>query len=67
MPTLFNAKIIDETGVLKYTGVNRKEFWDSFRDLTMGNRFPIYNAFYQYIDRNKNEFELTIEVTSYYG
>jgi len=67
MPTLFNAKIIDETGVLKYTGVNRKEFWDSFRDLTMGNRFPIYNAFYQYIDSNKNEFELTIEVTSYYG
>lgn len=65
MPTFFNAKIIDENGDLKFTGTDRKQFWDSFRDLTMGNRFPIYNAFYQFID--KNNFELTIEVTSYYG
>lgn len=65
MPTFFNAKIIDENGDLKFTGTDRKQFWDSFRDLTMGNRFPIYNAFYQFIDNNN--FELTIEVTSYYG
>lgn len=65
MPTFFNAKIIDENGDIKFTGTDSKDFWDSFRDLTLGNRFPIYNAFYQMID--KNNFELTIEVTSYYG
>ena len=64
MKNFLNAKIIDVDGNIKYNGSDRRSFWDAFRELTYQNIFPIYNCFIVY--DSVGDFELTIEITSYY-
>jgi len=64
-PTFIKANIIDVDGNVIYAGSDRKSFWDSFREKADAGRFPIYNSFIKYLDSSGN-YELTIEITSYY-
>lgn len=64
MPTFYDAKIIDVDGRIVYLGSDRTAFWDSFRELTINNSFPIYDAYYT--TNNDGTNRIVIEVTSYF-
>jgi hypothetical protein len=63
-PEFIEAKIIDIDQSIVYLGTDRRDFWDSFRSLSSGNRYPIYNA-WQETDKFGNIF-VTIKITGYY-
>lgn len=63
-PNFVNASIVDVDNSIIYSGFDRKEFWDNFRDLATKNIFPIYDAYYQ-TDVYGNVY-VTIQVTGYY-
>jgi hypothetical protein len=64
LPNFIQATIIDVDQSVLFIGTERKDFWDVFRDLTTGNVFPIYDAYYQQ-DKYGNVF-VTIQITGYY-
>jgi hypothetical protein len=63
-PEFVEGKIINVDQSIVYLGSDRRDFWDSFRSLSSGNRYPIYNA-WQETDKFGNIF-ITIKITGYY-
>jgi len=64
MPNFVEVTLIDFDGSIVYQGSDRRDFWDTFRELSDGIRYPIYDAYYVE-DDDGNTF-LTIKVKSYY-
>lgn len=63
-PNFVNAVIVDENNNIIYSGSDRRDFWDNFRELTSAGVYPIYNGYYQ-TDVFGNVY-VTIRITGYY-
>lgn len=57
-------ELIDFDGTIVYQGSDRRDFWDSLRELSDGIRYPIYNA--SYIENDDGDIFITVQVTGYY-
>ncbi|NDC96559.1 hypothetical protein EB077_14740, partial [bacterium] len=45
-PNVLEIELIDFDGTIVYSGNDRRDFWDSMRELSDGIRYPIYDATY---------------------
>jgi hypothetical protein len=57
-------ELIDFDGTIVYSGSDRRDFWDSLRELSDGIRYPIYDA--SYIESDDGDIFITVKVTGYY-
>jgi hypothetical protein len=64
MPNFIEVTLIDFDGSIVYQGSDSKDFWDSFRELSDGNSFPIYDAYY--VEDDDGNLFITAKVKGYY-
>ena len=63
-PYFAEIELIDFDGTIVYSGSDRRDFWDSLRELSDGIRYPIYTA--TYIENDDGLIFITVKVTGYY-
>jgi hypothetical protein len=63
-PNFIEIELIDFDGTIVYSGSDRRDFWDSLRELSDGIRYPIYDA--SYIESDDGDIYITVKVTGYY-
>lgn len=63
-PYFAEIELIDFDGTIVYSGSDRRDFWDSMRELSDGIKYPIYTA--TYIESDDGLIFITVKVTGYY-